>query len=47
MKYFLQLEGKMDEALKHFTDAILKNPHSANLYAKRARYSYDVYLYNM
>merc|ERR1711973_238669 len=29
-------EGNMEEAVKHFTDAILKNPLSASLYAKRA-----------
>ena len=30
-------EGNYEEAIKAFTEAIKKNPQSANLYAKRAR----------
>jgi len=32
----LLMKGNLDEAIKVFTEAIKKNPHSANLYAKRA-----------
>ena len=34
---FIDSIGNFDEAIKLFTEAILKNP-SANMYAKRARY---------
>ena len=30
--------GELDKALEHFTAAVLANPNSAPLYAKRARY---------
>lgn len=33
------LLGELDKALEHFTAAVLANPNSAPLYAKRARYS--------
>jgi hypothetical protein len=32
------LLGDLDKALEHFTAAVLANPNSAPLYAKRARY---------
>ena len=37
-------EGELEKALELFTTAILSNPKSALLYAKRARYVY-VYVY--
>ena len=36
IQFFL---GELDKALEHFTAAVLANPNSAPLYAKRARYS--------
>lgn len=39
--------GNFEEAIKAFTEAIKKNPHSANLYAKRARWAYFVSCYHM
>ena len=35
--------GNYDEAIKLFTEAILKNP-SASMYAKRARYLTDIFV---
>lgn len=38
---FLSL-GDLEKAVTHFTNAILNNPSSALLYAKRARYVYSL-----
>ena len=40
---FLSL-GDLEKAVTHFTNAILNNPSSALLYAKRARYVYSLFL---
>lgn len=45
-KLFIFLKGNLDEAIKLFTEAILKNP-SASMYAKRARYLIDFYCLNL
>ena len=37
--------GNFDEAIKLFTEAIFKNP-SASMYAKRARYLTDIFVFN-
>ena len=34
--------GDLEKAVVHFTNAILNNPNSALLYAKRARYVYSL-----
>ena len=34
--------GDLEKAVVHFTNAILNNPSSALLYAKRARYMYSL-----
>ena len=34
--------GDLEKAVVHFTNAILNNPSSALLYAKRARYVYSL-----
>ena len=36
----IYLLGNLEEAIKHFTEAIMNNPKSALLYAKRARWVY-------
>ena len=36
--------GDLEKAVVHFTNAILNNPSSALLYAKRARYVYSLSL---
>lgn len=35
-------EGNFEEAIKLFTEAIKLNPHSAILFAKRAKYVIDI-----
>ena len=42
IKMFPSLTGNLDEALKLFTEAIVKNP-SASMYAKRARYKFIIF----
>ena len=40
-------KGNLEEAAKLFTEAILKHPTSASMYAKRARYILDIQFFHL